>query len=107
MPTSEPSPLVGTVAIMITLRIRGLYAAALTSLFRQYPHVCEVVQPDDELHACLHQASPMDSPDVTLDAQPDTRGSRNTIRVAGPEEAVEQVLQLLQDHCFNSLIRRE
>ena len=38
---------------MITLRIRGFYAAALTSLFRQYPHVCEVVQPDDEIQARL------------------------------------------------------
>src|SRR5678815_4945245 len=98
MPTSEPSPLVGTVAIMITLRIRGLYAAALTSLFRQYPHVCEVVQPDDEIQTRLHQAWRMDSPDVTLDDQPDARGSRDTIRVAGPADAVEQVLQLSLIH---------
>ena len=92
---------------MITLRIRGLYAAALTSLFRQYPHVCEVVQPDDEIQARLRQAWRMDSPDVTLDDQPDARGSRDTLRVAGPADAVEQVLQLLQEHCFDSLIRRE
>src|SRR5262252_6822342 len=102
MPTSEPSPSVGTVSIMITLRIRGLYAAALTSLFRQYPHVCEVVQPDG-----VSQAWRMDSPDVTIDDQPDARGSRDTIRVAGPADAVEQVLQLLQEHCFDLLIRRE
>ena len=107
MPTSELSPSAGTVSIMITLRIRGLYAAALTSLFRQYPHVCEVVQPDDEIQARLRQAWRMDSPDVTLDDQPDARGSRDTIRVAGPADAVEQVLQLLQEHCFDSLIRRE
>src|SRR4030095_7921825 len=107
MPTSEPSPLAGTVSIMITLRIRGLYAAALTSLFRQYPHVCEVVQPDDEIQARLRQAWRMDSPDVTLDDQPDARGSRDTIRVAEPADAVEQVLQLLQEHCFDSLVRRE
>ena len=92
---------------MITLRIRGLYAAALTSLFRQYPHVCEVVQPDDEIQARLRQAWRMDSPDVTIDDQPDARGSRDTLRVAGPADAVEQVLQLLQEHCFDSLIRRE
>ena len=92
---------------MITLRIRGLYAAALTSLFRQYPHVCEVVQPDDEIQARVRQTWRMDSPDVTLDDQPDARGSRDTLRVAGPADAVEQVLQLLQEHCFDSLIRRE
>jgi hypothetical protein len=92
---------------MITLRIRGLYAAALTSLFRQYPHVCEVVQPDDEIQVRLNQAWRMDSPDVTLDDHPDARGSRDTIRVAGPADAVEQILQLLQEHCFDSLIRRE
>ena len=92
---------------MITLRIRGLYAAALTSLFRQYPHVCEVVQPDDEIQARVRQTWRMDSPDVTLDDQPDARGSRDTLRVAGPADAVEQVLELLQEHCFDSLIRRE
>jgi len=107
MPTSEPSPLVGTVSIMITLRIRGLYAAALTSLFRQYPHLCEVVQPDDEIQARLRQAWRMESPDVTIDDQPDARGSRDTVRVAGPADAVEQALQLLQEHCFDLLIRRE
>jgi len=92
---------------MITLRIRGLYAAALTSLFRRYPHVCEVVQPDDAIQARLRQAWRMESPDVTLDDQPDVRGSRDTIRVAGSADAVEQVLQLLQEHCVDSLIRRE
>src|SRR5215510_616640 len=106
MPTSEPSPLVGTVSIMITLRIRGLYAAALTSLFRQYPHVCEVVQPDDEIQARLRQAWRMDSPDVTIDDQPGARGHRDTLRVAGPADAVEQVLQILQERCFDVFIRR-
>src|ERR687887_891619 len=49
----------------------------------------------------------MDPPDVTIDAQPVARGSVNTIGIAGPADAVEQVLQLLQEHCFDSLIRRE
>src|SRR5262249_143073 len=92
---------------MSTLRIRGLYAAALTSLCRQYPHVCEIVQPDDEIQARLHQAWRLDSPEVTVDDEPDARGSRDTIRVAGPADAVEQVLQLLQEHCIDALIRRE
>lgn len=92
---------------MSTLRIRGLYAAALTSLFRQYPHVCEVVQPDDEIQARVSQTWRMDSPDVTLDDQPDVRGSRDTIRVAGPADAVEQVLQILQERCIDVLIRRD
>jgi hypothetical protein len=83
MPTSELSPLVGTVSIMITLRIRGFYAAALTSLFRQYPHVCEVVQPDDEIQARVRLAWRMDSPDVTIDDQPDARAV-DTLQVAGP-----------------------
>src|SRR5947208_16800506 len=104
MPTSEPSPSVGIISIMITLRIRGLYAAALTSLSRQYPHLCEVVQPDDEIQARLRQVWRMESPDVTIDDQPDARGSRDTVRVAGPAAAVEQALQVLQDHCFLLLI---
>src|SRR6476659_4760644 len=98
-PTSELSPSVGIVSIMITLRIRGLYAAALTSLFRQYPPMCEVVQPDDAIQTRLRQAWRMDSPDITIDDQPHVRGSRDTIQVAGPADAVEQVLQLLQEHC--------
>src|SRR6266704_5388272 len=106
MPTSEPSPSAGTVAIMITLRIRGLYAAALTSRFR-HAHVCEIVQPDDEIQAHVHQAWRMDSPDVTIDDQPEARGNRDTLRVAGPADAVEQVLQLLQERCFDVFIRRE
>lgn len=91
---------------MITLRIRGLYAAALTSLFRHYSHVCEIVQPDDEIQARLHHAWRMDSPDVTIDDQPEARGNRDTIRVAGSGDAVEQVLQLLQEHCFDVFMRR-
>src|SRR5215475_5584598 len=106
MPTSEPSPSAGTVSIMITLRIRGFYAAAVTSLFRQYPHVCEVVQPDDEIQARLSQAWRMDSPDITINDQPEARGNRDTLRVAGPTDAVEQVLQLLQERCFDVFIRR-
>jgi len=92
---------------MITLRIRGLYAAALTSLFRHYAHVCEMVQPDDEIQAHVHQAWRMDSPDVTIDDQPEARGPRDTLRVAGPADAVEQVLQLLQERCFDAFVRRE
>ena len=92
---------------MITLRIRGLYAAALTSLFRYYAHVCEMVQPDDEIQAHVHQAWRMDSPDVTIDDQPEARGPRDTLRVAGPADAVEQVLQLLQERCFDAFVRRE
>jgi probable ribonuclease FAU-1 len=92
---------------MITLRIRGLYAAALTALFRRYSHVCEIVQPDDAIQARLPQAWRMDSPDVTIDDQPEARGNRDTLRVAGPADAVEQILQLLQEHCFDVFIRRE
>lgn len=92
---------------MITLRIRGLYAAALTSLFRQYPHLCEVVQPDDEIQARVPQAWRMDTPDVTVDEQPDARGSRETIRIAGPADAVEQLLQILQERCLDVFIRCE
>ena len=90
---------------MITLRIRGLYAAALTSLFR-HAHVCEIVQPDDEIQAHVHQAWGMDSPDVTIDDQPEARGNRDTLRVAGPADAVEQVLQGLHERCFDVFIRR-
>jgi len=90
---------------MITLRIRGLYAAALTSLFR-HAHVCEIVQPDDEIQAHVHQAWGMDSPEVTIDDQPEARGNRDTLRVVGPADAVEQVLQRLHERCFDVFIRR-
>lgn len=92
---------------MITLRIRGLYAAALTSLFRRYPDVCEVVQPDDEIQARVEQPWNMDSPEVTIDEQPEARGSRDMLRVAGPADAVERLLQLVQTHCVDVCIRRE
>lgn len=92
---------------MITLRIRGLYAAALTSLFHRYPDVCEVVQPDDEIQARVDQAWRMDAPDVTIDDQPESRGSREMLRVAGPADAVERLLQLLHTHCPDAVIRRE
>jgi hypothetical protein len=92
---------------MITLRIRGFYAAALTALFRRYPDVCEVVQPDDEIQARVEQAWRMDSPEVTIDDQPEARGSRDMLRVAGPADAVERLLQLLQTHCTDMFIRRE
>ncbi|MBM3222828.1 MAG: hypothetical protein FJZ47_03360 [Candidatus Tectomicrobia bacterium] len=92
---------------MITLRIRGLYAAALTSLFRRYPHVCEVVQPDEEIQTHVAQDWRMDAPDVTIDDQPDTRGGRETIRLAGPSDAVEVLIALMQEHCLDLFIRRE
>src|SRR5262249_7330277 len=91
---------------MITLRIRGFYAAALTSLFRHHSDVCEIVQPDDEVQARLPEEGRMDAPDVTIDDQPEARGNRDRLRVAGSADAVEQVLQLLQQHCFDVFVRR-
>lgn len=92
---------------MITLRIRGLYAAALTSLFQQQPQLYEIVQPDDEIQACLAQTWRMDPPDVTIDDQHETRGSRDTIRIAGPADAVEQILHLMHERCLDIIVRRE
>lgn len=92
---------------MITLRIRGLYAAALTSLFHQYPQIYEIVQPDEAIQACLSQTWRMDPPDVTIDDQPEARGSRDMIRLAGPSDAAEQILRLLQERCIDVIVRRE
>lgn len=92
---------------MITLRIRGLYAAALTALFRQYPDVCEVVQPDEEIQARVDAPWRMESPEVTIDDQPETRGSRDMLRVAGPADAVDRLLQLMHTQCTDMFIRRE
>jgi hypothetical protein len=86
---------------MTTLRIRGLYAAALTALFRQHPSVWEIVQPDDEIRPRLPQPWRMDSPDVDIDDQPDARGTRDTIRIVGPGHAVKQAVQLLQQQCID------
>lgn len=92
---------------MITLRIRGLYAAALTALFRQHSQVWEVVQPDEEIQTALDYPWRMDAPDVTIDEQPDVRGNRDVLRIVGPAEAVEQAVELMQQQCLDIMVRRE
>lgn len=92
---------------MPTLRIRGIYAAALTQLFRQYPTTWEIVQPDDEVRAYLTQPWNMDSPEVDIDDEPDEQGHREVIRVSGPTEVVTQALQLVQQHCFDVITQQQ
>lgn len=96
-----PSSLTGIVANMTTLRIRGLYAAALTSLFQRYAPAWEVVQPDDEIRARLPGPWRSDSPDVEIDDHPETRGTRDTIRLIGAGHQVRQAVQILQQHCID------
>ena len=91
---------------MTTLRIRGLYATALTSLFRQHHQDWEIVQPDDEVRACLPDAWRMDSPDVAIDEQPDSQGLRDTLRLSGSGDGIEGVLGVLQHHFTDVIIRR-
>jgi hypothetical protein len=92
---------------MSTLRIRGIYAAALTQLFRQYSPAWEIVQPDDEVRARLEQAWRMDSPDVDIDDEPDEQGRREVIRISGAADAVTQVLRILQQQCFDVITHQE
>ena len=91
---------------MTTLRIRGLYATALTALFRQHHQDWEIVQPDDEVRACLPDAWRMDSPDVAIDEQPDSQGLRDTLRLSGSGDGIEGVLGVLQQHFTDVIIRR-
>ncbi len=91
---------------MTTLRIRGLYAAALTSLFRQHQQDWEIVQPDDEVRACLPDDWRMDLPEVAIDEQSDAQGVRDTLRLSGSGAGIEGVLRVLQQHFTDVIIRR-
>ncbi len=91
---------------MITLRLRGLYATALTSLFRQYPEECTVVQPDEEVQARLPIAWRMEPPDVEIDVQSDAHGNRDLLRVTGTASAVQQALDILQRQCFDVIVQQ-
>lgn len=91
---------------MIALRIRGLYAIALTQLFRQEDK-WTIVQPSDEVRAAIPQDWRTDSPDVDIDDVPDDRGQRHALRISGPADAVEDVLAQLHEQCFDVITRRE
>jgi probable ribonuclease FAU-1 len=91
---------------MIALRIRGLYAAALTQLFRQ-DNKWDIVQPIDEVRAAIPHTWRMDSPDVDIDDVPDDRGQRHVLRISGSADAVEDVLAHLHSQCFDVITRHE
>ena len=91
---------------MTTLRIRGLYAAALTGLFRQHHQDWEIVQPGDEVRASLSDDWRMDSPDVAIDEQPDSQGARDALRLSGSGDGIERVLGVLQRHFTDIITRR-
>ena len=91
---------------MTTLRIRGLYAAALTSLFRQHHQDWEIVQPDDEVRACLPGDWRMDSPDVAIDERADAQGVRDTLQLSGSDDGIERVLSILQQQFTDIIVRR-
>jgi hypothetical protein len=97
----------GTIFIMSTLRIRGIYAAALTQLFRQYNTDWDIVQPDDEIRACVAHAWRMDSPDVDIEDEPDEQGRREVIRMSGLADAVTPALRILQQHCLDVIAHQE
>ncbi len=91
---------------MIALRIRGLYAAALTQLFRQDSR-WDIVQPDETLRNRIDHPWRMDSPDVDIDDVPDEQGQRDTLRISGSADAVNQALELLRTHCIDVLTRQD
>jgi hypothetical protein len=92
---------------MTTLRIRGLYAVALTQLFRQYPDAWHIVQPDEEVRSCIVDTWRMDSPDVAIDDDPDEHGRCEVIRAAGSADAVQKALAVLQHHCFDVITHQD
>jgi len=92
---------------MPTLRIRGIYAAALTQLFAPYHTSWELVQPEDEIRAHVAHDWRMDSPDVDIDDAPDEQGHRDMIRVSGTPEAVTQALSILQQQCFDVITHQQ
>ncbi|GIX46803.1 MAG: RNA-binding protein [Candidatus Tectimicrobiota bacterium] len=92
---------------MTTVRLRGIYAAALTQLFLQHGPPWEVVQPTPEVRARLDYPWRADSPDVDIDDEPDARGYREVIRVAGMAEAVDPALELIRSRCFDVIVHRE
>jgi hypothetical protein len=91
---------------MTTLRIRGLYAAALTALFRQSQPEWEIVQPEDQVRASLPGNWRMDSPEVAIDDQPGPQGVRDTLRLAGSGDGIERALAVMQQHFTDIIIRR-
>ena len=91
---------------MTTLRIRGLYAAALTVLFRQSQSDWEIVQPDDEVRASLPGNWRMDSPEVAIDDQTGPQGVRDSLRLSGSGDGIERALGVLQGHYTDIIIRR-
>ena len=91
---------------MTTLRIRGLYAAALTALFRQHHQDWEIVQPDDEVRACLPGDWRMESPDVAIDERADAQGIRDTLQLSGSDDGIERVLGILQQQFTDIITRR-
>jgi hypothetical protein len=92
---------------MTTLRIRGLYAVALTQLFRQYPDEWQIVQPDETVQSLLPDTWSMASPDVDIDDEPDEHGYREIIRLSGSAEAVEKALTALRQSCFDVTVQLE
>lgn len=87
--------------MMTTIRIRGLYAVALTQIFRQYPDDWEIVQPVESIKVKLDQTWRMVSPDVDIDDAPDERGRRERIRIAGSSDSVHDAIEILLRHCFD------
>ena len=90
---------------MIALRIRGLYATALTQLFRQ-SEAWEIVQPDEDVRSRIDYAWRMDSPDVAIEDEPNEQGQRDVLRLTGSADAVGETLSLLQQECFDIITRQ-
>lgn len=91
---------------MTTLRIRGLYAAALTVLFRQRQADWEIVQPDDQVRASLPGNWRTDSPEVAIDDQTGHQGVRDSLRLSGTGEGIERALGVLQQYFTDIITRR-
>jgi hypothetical protein len=92
---------------MITLRIRGLYAVALTQLFRQHADAWEIVQPDNDVRACISHPWRMDSPDMTIDDEADEHGRSDMLRFAGTTDLIQAALALIQQHCVDVIVHRD
>jgi hypothetical protein len=92
---------------MPTLRLRGVYAAALTQLFRQSSPPWELVQPDAEVRSRLDAPWRMESPEIDIADDADDHGRHDVLRISGPAEGVEQALRLIQQHCFDVITSQD
>jgi hypothetical protein len=83
----------------VRLRIRGVYATALTKLLTDLGYV--IVDPSAEIQERIPPvAPPQERPEVVIQDQEDHQG----ILVAGKEDKVAQLVRVLQEHLLDAVL---